>query len=390
MLGRDVNSSPTQYRTWVVNDTPDFNGDHFTGHKSGPLPLVDVSAYLIFDPTEVVDFNLPNALDWSTTKRVLSESTYDSHVAIVGNYVYLFGGKFNNKIYRATLDNPADWKDTGARLPTALSGAQLAIIDGTIYLFGGNNGEATDTIYSASTSDPLTWTNHGSKLPRKLHNSQLGIINGFIYLFGGNEVNNSSDVIFRASVADPLTWVDTGARLPTPLYGSQIAIIGNNIYLYGGLLFPDTPTANIYVAPTATPLTWTIPLTLPYKISNGQFFTIGTRGYLVTPTVAPTSFTRILRCELNSPLQWVDTLHTVPGAISQSQVAIIYDRIWLFGGNGSSVIFANNSLLKYKLGSAAVLNYGAITRTQYNSTPNPLDLFRVLGFPNWKTDYGGA
>lgn len=388
MLGRDVNSSPTQYRTWVVNDFPDYGAHHFTGHKSGPLPLVDVSSYMIFDPNEVVDFNLPNVLDWSTTKRVLSESTYDSHLAIIGNFVYLFGGKSTNKIFRASLDNPADWKDTGARLPTALSGAQLAIIDGYVYLFGGNNGEATDTIYSATIDDPLTWTNHGSRLPRRIHESQLAIVDGYIYLFGGNEINNAVNVILKASVTDPLTWINTGATLPDTLYASQLAIIGNTIYLFGGLNTPDTPTNKIYSAATSDPLTWTAPSLLPYAISNGQFFTVGDFGYLITPTVAPTSFTRILRCNLASPYQWVDTLHTVPGAISQSQVAIIYDRVWLFGGNGSSVIFANNSVLKYKLGSAAVMEYGRITRTVYKNTPNPLDLFRVLGFPNWKTDYG--
>lgn len=388
MLGRDVNSSPTQYRTWMVNGQPDFAGHHFHGHKSGPLPLVDVSAYEIFDPNAVVDFNLPNALDWATTKRVLPEATYGSHLAIIGDFVYLFGGKSSSKIFRATLDNPADWKDTGARLPTALSGAQLAILDGYIYLFGGNNGEATDTIYSAPTSDPLTWTNLGSHLPIKLYDSQMTIVNGNIYLYGGLTINNSTGEIFTASVANPLAWTDTGTTLPVPLFGSQIAIIGTKIYLFGGLIDEATPINTIYHADVATPTTFTTNSFLPHAICNGQFFTIGNFGYLITPTQTPVTFTKILRCNLSAPQQWVDTLHTVPGEVSQSQVAIIYDRIWLFGGNGSSIIFANNSVLKYKLGSAAVMNYGFITRTVYNTTPNPLDLFRVLGFPNWKTDYG--
>jgi len=389
MLGRDVNSSPTQYRTWVVDGQPDFTGQHYTGHKSGPEPFVDVSAYTIFDPNAVVDFNLPNALDWQTSLRTMPSGPYDSHTAIIGNFVYLFGGKGDANIYRATLDNPADWQATGSFLPTVLSGAQLAIIGDKIYLFGGNNGEAADTIYSASVNDPLTWTNNGSRLPRKLYDSQLGIVDGYLYLFGGYEINNASNVIFKASVADPLTWVDTGARLPDPLYGSQLAIVNGYMYLFGGLFFPDTPTSKIYIASLSDPLTWgTSYYSLPYSTCYAQFFTIGTEGYLVGATTSSQYFTPILRCHLNDPQKWVDSHRQIPGVVSQSQVAIIYDRIWLFGGNGSTVIFANNSQLKYKLGSAAVVNYGTITRTLYKNTPNKLDLFKVIGFPPWKTDYG--
>lgn len=388
MLGRDINSSPIQYRTWVVNGQPDFAGRFYVGRKSGPDPFVDVSAYAIFDPSEVVDFNLPNALDWKTSFRVLPTGTYESHVAIIGDHAYLFGGKADRNIYRATLDNPADWVATGAFLPTPLSGAQLAIIGNTIYLFGGNNGEITDTIYSAPVSDPLTWTNNGSLLPRKLSNSQMGIIDGFIYLFGGLEINNASNVIFKASVTDPLTWEDTGSTLPDTLYNSQLAIIANNVYLFGGQFFPDTPTANIYAAPLSNPLVWNAFGTLPFSSTEAQFCTIGAQGYLFGPTTSGDGFTKILRCDLDAPLHWIDTQKEIPGVVSQSQLAIIYDRIWLFGGNGSSIIFANNSTLKYKLDSIAVLNYGSITRTVYNSTPNKLDLFKVIGFPPWKTDYG--
>ena len=32
--------------------------------------------------------------------------------------------------------------------------------------------------------------------------------------------------------------------------------------------------------------------------------------------------------------------------------------------------------------------YGALTRTQYNATSDAFDLFKLLGFPAWKTNYG--
>lgn len=401
MLGLDVNSAPTdrgpssvptQYRTWVVNDQPDFTGQFYTGEKSGPDPLINISAYAIFDPNEVVNFNLPNPLDWASTFSVLPTAIASSQLAILDGYAYLFGGTDSNIIYSASLNTPTNWVDTGARLPITLGGSQLAIIDGYVYLFGGQTGAsattATDVILSAPVSNPLNWTNNGSLLPRKLSNSQLCIAGNNVYLFGGSEVNNPSNVILSAPIANPLAWTDTGARLPVPLYGSQLAIVDGYAYLLGGQLTPSSATSIIYSASLVAPTVWNNVGNLPYPAYFGQFCTIGQQGFLFTQASAPTSGTRIFRCQLSNPTLWVDTLSTIPGTAHQSQLAIIYDRIWLFGGNGSSIIFANNSILKYKLDSAAVVNYGSITRTQFNSTPNPLNLFEVIGFPYWKTDYG--
>jgi hypothetical protein len=426
MVGRDVNSSPLQYRTWIVDDTPDYTQERFSGYKSGPLPLVDVSGYIIYDDTVVANFNLPLATSWVSTKRVLPDSLPYSHVAVIDEYVYLFGGQITDHIYRAHVNTPADWVDTGARLPTPLYDGELAIIDDRVYIFGGNNGEATDTIYSAALSDPLTWVNHGALLPKSVYGSQIGIIDGYIYLFGGVEhFSHAMKNIFKASAADPLTWVDTGFTLPDALYNSQLAIIDNYVYLFGGQFFANTPTDNIYRAPLSNPTSWLTYAYLPYAACGGQFFTVGNKGYLITP-IAPgrffeqipelatpshgvnpdqvviisgfgenggqitinNGFARILRCDLGTPYAWIDTFKHVPGEISQSQLAIIYDRLFLYGGSGNSVIFANNYEIKYKLNAVATTTYADVTRTQYHNTPNKLDLFRVLGFPPWKTDYG--
>jgi len=392
MLARDVNSSPVQYRTWVVEDQPDFEATQYTGLKSGPNPFVDVSAYIIYDDTVIADFNLPDPLHWDTTKKVLPASVADSQLAIIGEEIYLFGGKISGKIYKANINNPTDWIDTGAQLPTPLYGSQLLIINDVIYLIGGNDSLCTDHVFSASVSDPLTWTDRGPVLPDKIQNAQAVIVNSQIYLLGGKNLNEPKNSIYTASISDPLTWTDTGATLPTPLYGSQVAIIDDHIYLFGGLLLANNPVGYVYSAPVSDPTNWITANYLPYPICNGQFFAIGNKGYLITPGAVGSNpkakGTRILRCDLSSPTQWIDTLKYVPGEISESQVAIIYDRVFLFGGNGSSIIFANDCKLKYKYGSADVISYGNVTRTQIDNTPNKLDLFKVLGFPYWKTDYG--
>jgi hypothetical protein len=391
MVGRDVDSIPTQYRTWVVNDQPDFTGELYTGLKSGDNSLVDISAYLVADDFAIVDFNLPNPLEWASTQKVLPDAVADSQLAILDGYAYLFGGKISDKIYRADINNPADWEDTGAHLPIPLYGSQLAIIEDRIYLFGGNDGYATDVILSATTADPLTWNNYGSLLPRKLYNAQLGIIDGYVYLFGGYD-GYTGNTILKASTDDPFTWEDTGSTLPDHLYGSHLGVVDGYMYLFGGLISPSNPTINIYKASVDNPTSWSLAYYLPFPICFGQFVTVGTKGYLFTAGDAAftprSTFTKILRCDLTNPLYWIDMQRVVPGEVTQSQLAIIYDRLFLFGGSGSSVIFANAPILKFDFNSAGAVAYGSVTRTEFDAT-DPLDLFEVLGFPYWKTNYGG-
>lgn len=400
MLGLDVEASPQQYRTWIVDDSPDFTQERFTGDKSGDLPLVDVSAYIIYDGSVIANFNMPLPTSWQSTKRTLPKSVPASHLAIIDGYVYLFGGQITDKIYRASVNTPTEWIDTGSVLPTPLFDGSLAVINDRIYIFGGHNGEVpTKTIFSAPKSDPLTWTNHGSLLPKELYGSQLGIIDGNIYLFGGHNLSRATKIIYKAFASDPLTWQDTGSELPDGVYHSHLAIIDNYIYLFGGQFSVTVCTDTIYRASTTDPLNWVSYSFLPYAISSGQFFIVGSQGFLITPISIGRSpihesitinngATRILRCELSSPGQWLNTNQKVPGEISQSQLAIIYDRLFLFGGSGNSAIFANNYEVKYKFDNAMVVAYADLTRTRVNNTPNKLDLFRILGMAPWRTDFG--
>lgn len=399
MVGRDVDSSTVQHRTWVVDDTPDLDQTRFSGYKSGDNPLVDVSAYIIYDNNVIADFNLPLPTKWKTTFKTTPQSLPYSHLAIIDGYVYLFGGEVTDKIFRAPVNRPTEFEDTGAVLPTPLYGGQLAIIDGYIYIFGGNNGNAVDTIFSAPTSDPLTWTNHGSLLPETVYNSQLCIVDGYVYLFGGAQhFTHATSRIFQATTSDPLTWTDTGKDLPIPLYNSQLGFIDGYLYLFGGQQFRDVPVDNILRANASDPLTWVDYAYLPYASTSAQFFTMGRSGYLIT-AISPgrqaissnitinNGEARILRCDLSSPHGWVDVLDTVPGEVTCSNLAIIYDRVFLYGGSGSSVIFSTEYRIAYLFNNTTAVNYGDVTRTQYFNTPDKLDLFGVIGFPPWKTDY---
>jgi hypothetical protein len=497
MVGRDINSNPTQYRTWIVPNTPDLTGQFYTGPKSGRNPLVDITAYAIDDDAVIADFNFPKATTWQPhpselvrdfpIRKVTPGPVEDSHSLVLDGYIYLFGGKVTATIYRATISNPADFVDTGARLPTPLYGAALAIVGNRIYLFGGNDGSgnnmglgSVDTIFSAPVSNPLSWTNHGSLLPRKVHYSNLGMYGGNLYLFGGREINVATDRIVTASTTNPLLWTDTGFKIPTPTYGSILAQINGNWIMYGGLLFPDTPTNVIWSAPVTSPTTWSFDGYLLYPTAFGQFFTIGNDGYLIGPmvepphtttinhlssgfilpdgysnpsnsiyvasiagfpsvgsliindtagadvvnytgitrnpdptkfgpgdgysfdnitggighlstgdtvTFLPNGFTPILQCSLSQPNIFLDTLAYVRGVISHSNLALVYDKVWLYGGSGETAIFACHQQLKYNYYNPLVEAYAETTRVTVPATDNINNPYQALGVPYWKTDY---
>jgi N-acetylneuraminic acid mutarotase len=411
MLGRDVDANPTQYRTWVVDNEPDFTGASYTGLKSGDRPFADIVAYYL-DGYAIVDFNfpmvaMPRVTNWDTTRKVLPESIYDGQLAIIDGYtdgytdgydgydgyntgyVYIFGGKQSAKIWRAPLNNPTNWEDTQAFIPDYLSSSQIAIIGDKIYLFGGESEIISDKMYSASIYSPLEWVDHGPILPVPLKKSQLSIIDGYVYLFGGYSTTGATNSIFRAPINNLFFWEDTGKTLPIPIYSSHLGIINDRVYLFGGQSSSGTPVTTIMTAPIDNPTEWQKLNNLPNAVSNGHFFTIGDKGYLISAG-APTSSvfqTKIFKCDLASPTQWVETKKYIPGNVTESHLAVIYDRIFLFGGNGISVIFASNYLLKYNISDPTIVKYGDVTRTQYNAS-NKLDLFKVIGFQPWRTDYG--
>ena len=397
MLARDINANPSQYRTWIVNNDPDFTGQYYTGLKSGRNPFVDTATYAINDDSVIADFNMPLPTTWfppgagsSVIRKTLPAAVCDSQLAIIDGYAYLFGTENGANIYRASLNNPADWIDTGATLPTPLYGSSLAIVGSTIYLFGGDDGYSpVNTIFSAPVSNPLVWTNTGSTLPRSLGYSSLGMYGGHLYLFGGKEIGGASNAIFTASTSSPLVWTDTGSFLPAPTYGACVAQVDGYWTMYGGFGYNDGPTNTIWEAPIASPTVWTLDGYLPYPTAFCQFFSIGTNGYLVGPMDGALSggFISILQCSLTSPGRLTDTALTIPGVISHSQVAIIADRVWLFGGSGSSSIFACEQDVKYDIYDPTVISYGNTTRTFLQATDNINSPFLALGMAIWKTDY---
>jgi alpha-tubulin suppressor-like RCC1 family protein len=260
------------------------------------------------------------ANSWTAESSSIATANYGSQLAVVGEYVYLFGGYSSSAIQRAPISNPTAWVNTGKSLPVTDYWAQVAVIGDNIYLFGRSN-----YILRASVSDPTTWTNTGKTLPAALQQSQVAVVGDHVYLFGG-----SANVIYQASVSDPTTWTATGAQLPIALAQSQFLQIDDTLYLFGG-----TGSNVILSAPASNPLNWTnTGRTLPAALSGSHVLVIGEDIYLVGGTSNV-----IYTAKTHNPTVWTSTGKTLPAARQQAQLAVIGDKAYLFGGyTGSAVV----------------------------------------------------
>jgi N-acetylneuraminic acid mutarotase len=293
---------------------------------------------------------------WVNTGATLPGALADSQVAVIGDYVYLFGGyntsNRSNAIYRAPVSNPLAWTNTGATLPDSFYGSRLAVIGDYVYLFGGQGSTTKNTIYRAPVSNPLAWTNTGATLPGNLAWSHVAVIGDYVYLFGGSKTSQTN-VIYRAPVSNPTSWTNTGATLPVSNFSySQLAIIGDYIYLFGGGDSFSGPSNVIYRAPVSNPLSWTnTGATIPGAIWTHQLAIVSDYIYLFGGLNSSFAATNIIyRAPVSNPLSWTNTGATLPGNLSWSQLAIVGGSVYLFGGSGASDGGATNII--YRTGLA--------------------------------------
>ncbi len=306
------------------------------------MEFCDGTTWSVFGGATSSGVEQPTLLESSfvSAGTTLPTNLGQSQTAVIGDYIYLFGGRiasvYTNVIYRAPVTNPTAWTNTGATLPGNLGISQIAVIGDYAYLFGGYNGSAfTNVIYRAPITNPLAWTNTGATIPGNLAYSQIAVIGDYAYLFGGYNGSTYLNVIYRAPVTNPTAWTNTGATLPGNLGTSQIAVIGDYVYLFGG--YNGTAVTNvIYKAPISNPTAWTnTGSTLPISVHAHEMAVIGNYIYLYGGNTTAAVNT-IYRASVNNPTNWTDTRAVLPGVLHYSQSAIIGNYIYLFGGINAS------------------------------------------------------
>lgn len=285
---------------------------------------------------------------WVNTGVALPSKVTAAQVAVIGNYIYIFGGYYGstylNTIYSAPISDPTNFTNTGKTLPGVLAASQLAVIGNTMYLFGGQTAGSTysNVIYSAPVSDPTTWTNTTKTLPSNVAYSQVAVIGNYVYLFGGYlGGTNGQSIIYRASISDPMTWTNTGSTLPGMLGLSQLAIIDNYVYLFGGFVNGGSSYSSvIYRAAVSDPTTWTnTGSVLPAEVFGSQLAVIGDKIYLFGG-YRSTSLSIIYSAPVSSPTTWTNTGNVLPSVLEASNLAVVGANIYLYGGYTSTDVTA--------------------------------------------------
>ncbi len=297
--------------------------------------------------------------------------------------------KQQNNINSADTLTPTNWT-TGTNLPTALYYSQAIVTTNRVYLAGGNsNSGPVSTVYTAPINADGTlgtWTT-GTSLPGALWASKVLITSNRVYLLGGrNSTNATVSTVYTAPInADGTlgTWT-TGTSLPAALAYAAIVKTSSKVYLIGGNNSSGNLVNTVYMANINIDGTiggWTSGTNLPDAWSHAQAVATSTQLYLLGGVSGSGSYTSAI---YNAPINpdgslgaWSLSNVSLPSALAYSQVAVISNRVWLFGGyvgsNGdtsktySAVIKSNGTLGVWSTGADLP---GIMSRSQVVLTLN--------------------
>jgi len=205
---------------------------------------------------------------------------------------------------------------------------------------GGTNVTITGSNFVPANSTSNNWTLANSVTRSAVNGSATAVIGNTIYMFGGGSGSGSTNTIWSAPVSDPTTWTNTGKTLPAATSYASLVQIGDRLYMYGGRLNTTTTATNtIWSAPVSDPTTWTnvtqtTGKTLPANLSFSQVAVIDNSVYLFGGrNTSTTSTNAIYRASTSDPTTWTMVSgKTLPGALGFSSLAKIDDTLYLFGG----------------------------------------------------------
>lgn len=187
--------------------------------------------------TEIEKYSVANNT-WTVFAQSLVAKKYSTS-AIVGNYLYIFGGKTdkdasNEETEVVDLSNGNIKYTTNNPSPADICGA--ATWDESIYVFGGSESNPfefanwsrySNKLYRFDTSTS-TWTELASMPESK--ETKGAIVNGKLYVFGGYNgyVSNRIDMYdIKTNV-----WKSLG-KMPKGISANAIAVYGTTIFIVG-------------------------------------------------------------------------------------------------------------------------------------------------------------
>nr|CAG4708720.1 unnamed protein product [Naegleria fowleri] len=195
--------------------------------------------------------------EWTVYNKTLPFPVASGMYALVEDYFYIFGGMTtdnignlmpSNKIIRAPLRDILSWEVTTMTLPSSIYAGHTEIIGNNIYIFGGrkfNQEPNSDILMSPLVN--MTWTNTYLPLPYPIVDGPVLYDSKNIYMFGGYYATNEKYYanILQANLTNPLYWDDSMNKVPSPV-GSRYYSIGcGSVFLLGMQTNRTDTTVNI-------------------------------------------------------------------------------------------------------------------------------------------------
>lgn len=305
---------------------------------------------------------------------------YGTNMYLIGYQPSIGGGP---KIYRAALSSLTSWtqlRSYDIALGTAVRSAHSAIVGNYVYLYGGINTGTTKitTIQSAPIATPLEWTTSSDVLPSGLASGQLIKTKNYLYLIGADGTTGN---VYRAAITAPTTWSAYSASGPAYTYGKALISNGNVFYM-GGETAVGTPVSTMMKAVINSSSTvsgdilgWAgqeavyFPMALPIALSRFSLIVSGNFVYILGGyTTGPTVNYNIYRLNIDSIstsyLEWVN-MGNLSQAVIDGMVVLINNMVYIVGGGSDAALTATDDYVTYA--SLSDLANGICSFSQENS-----------------------
>ena len=214
---------------------------------------------IVNSPSPIYQASVTNGVigPWLSTSTIPTLPTKAEYAAYLenNNILYMFGGNTGGgnttNIYSASINSTSGigtWILSTTTLPFAGSNLPMAVIGNFVYLFGGWNGTAaSDVVYSSTINTDGTlsaFVNTNQNLPIATCSTQAYSNGSYVYLFGNYNSGSGSNAIYYAPITNSTigTWVKSTIVLPASIYNVSWTQVGTSVFIVGN------NTTTVYIA----------------------------------------------------------------------------------------------------------------------------------------------
>jgi len=241
-----------------------------------------------------------------------------SAVALPGGRLMVLGGEASGASVDTVLSGPPQRLRAVGKLPAPTHDAAAALLGRFVYLFGGGQSSSVDAVVRVERSGAARMLAH---LDEPLSDLGAAVVGGKAYLVGGYTGSRFASAVLRYGGGGTTSVV---ARLPAGTRYAGVAALGDRIAVAGGITPSGTSSAVYLVDPRSG--TVRRGATLPAPEAHAGMAALGNVLYLVGGR-------QILRIAGRS----VTVAATLPVSLSDPAVVAQGSRIVIVGGGTSGV-----------------------------------------------------